>query len=75
MTERNTTTGTAVSPSTNYTVGGLLSGPMGLAVDLSGDLIITNYTGNSIVEVIGAATPTYLPLGVVAGNSKLGAKP
>ena len=75
ITEINTATGTALSPPTNYTVGGLLTGPQGLSVDLSGDLIITNFTGDSIVEVIGAATPTYLPLGVAAANSKLGAKP
>ena len=75
ITELSTPSGTALSPSTNYTVGGLLNGPEGVAVDLSGDLIITNYTGNSVVEVIGAATPTYLPLGVAAANGKLGAKP
>ncbi len=75
ITELSAATGTAMSPSTNYTIGGLLYGPEGVAVDLSGDLIITNYTGNSIVEVIGAATPTYLPLGAAAGSSKLGAKP
>jgi len=75
VTEISTATGTAVSPSTNYTIGGLLSGPQGLAVDPSGDLIITNFTGDSVVEVIGAATPTYLPLGVAAANGKLGAKP
>jgi hypothetical protein len=75
VTEISTATGTAISPSSNYTVGGLLSGPQGLAVDLSGDLIITNFTGDSIVEVIGVATPTYLPLGVAAANGKLGATP
>jgi hypothetical protein len=75
ITELSTATGTAISPSSNYTAGGLLSGPQGLSVDLSGDLIITNHTGNSIVEVIGAATPTYLPLGLAATNGKLGAKP
>jgi hypothetical protein len=75
ITELSAPTGTAISPTTNYTIGGMLSGPQGLSVDLSGDLIVTNYTGNSIVEVIGVATPTSLPLGVAAGNSKLGAKP
>jgi DNA-binding beta-propeller fold protein YncE len=75
ITEINTATGVAISPSTNYTAGGVLDGPQGIAVDLSGDLIIANFVDNSVVEVIGAAAPTYLPLGVAAGNSKLGAKP
>jgi hypothetical protein len=75
ITEINASTG-AVNQ-TNYTVNGILNGPTGLAVDLSGDLLIANYNASTIVEVIGAAAPTFAPLGVAAGSvpAKLGAKP
>jgi hypothetical protein len=72
ITQLNSTSGAATI---NYKVDNFLNGPAGLAIDLSGDLLITNSIGSSIVEVIGAATPTYAPLGVAAANSKLGSTP
>jgi hypothetical protein len=53
----------------------LLNDPMNLAVDISGDVFITNFNGNSIVEMIGLTTPVYGPLGVAAGAGKIGATP
>jgi hypothetical protein len=85
--------GTATT--STFEADGLLSEPEGMAVDISGDLLITDYTGTSytvttgtgtttitttyyngdITEVIGIATPTYNPLGLAAGTSKLGVQP
>ena len=53
----------------------LLSDPLNVAIDISGDVFVTNYAGNSIVEFIGLATPLYGPLGVAAGASKIGTTP
>jgi len=72
ITQLNSSTGSA---SVSYAVDQFLNKPTGIAVDTSGDLLITNYGSSSIVEVIGAATPTYAPLGVAAALGKLGAKP
>ena len=74
LTELNSA-GTVISPSTGYLASSTLNGAQELAVDLSGDLIIANYGGSTVVQVIGVATPTYAPLGVAAANGKLGAKP
>jgi hypothetical protein len=72
ITQLNATSGAA---SINYKADNFLSSPAGIAIDISGDLLITNSGTGGIVEVIGAATPTYAPLGVAAANSKLGAQP
>jgi hypothetical protein len=55
----------------------LLNDPMNIAVDISGDVFVTNFNGNSIVELIGLTTPLYGPLGVAAGGgtSKIGTTP
>jgi hypothetical protein len=61
---------TAVSPSTGYepqylvgnTLTPELSGPLNIASDPSGNLWITDYGNNSIVEIIGLAFPTTTPL-------------
>jgi hypothetical protein len=58
----------------------LLNDPLNVAVDISGDVFVTNYAGGagangSIVEFIGLATPLYGPLGVAAGASKIGTTP
>jgi streptogramin lyase len=57
------------------TAGGLLKDPMNIAVDISGDLMITDFAGNSLIEIIGGATPTYAPLGLAAKNNKLAQEP
>jgi streptogramin lyase len=76
----------AISPPTNYvpeaqypakatTLTPILNDSLNLAIDPSGNLWITNYLGNSVVEIVGAAAPVVTPLSVAAGTSTLGAKP
>jgi hypothetical protein len=71
LTGLNYTTGTALN-STNLQPqndgASLLADPMNIAIDISGDAFITNFGGNSIVEIIGLTTPVYGPLGVAAGT-------
>ncbi|MGA8938936.1 MAG: hypothetical protein WB439_07210 [Acidobacteriaceae bacterium] len=80
------TVNTAISPGTNYVPEAqypatatkftpILNGSLNLAIDPSGNLWITNYTGNSVVEMIGVAAPVVTPLSVAAGTNSLGAKP
>lgn len=84
LAELNYTTGASLS-STNFqpenqvgatgTPYNLLADPLNVAVDISGDVFVTNFSGNSIVELIGLATPVYGPLGVAAGASQIGEVP
>jgi hypothetical protein len=83
------TINTAISPPTNYvptalypgTGGGaptlmkLLNDSLNVAVDPSGNVWITNYLGNAVVQLVGAAAPVVTPLSVAAGNNMLGQKP
>jgi hypothetical protein len=73
--ELNGTTGAAISPSTNYTLGGILDDCLNLAIDPSGDIWMTNFTGNQLVEVIGAAGPVTTPLSTAAINKVIGKEP
>jgi hypothetical protein len=68
-------TGQAISPSTNYTLGGLLDDPLNLAIDPSGNMWITNYGGDRLFELIGTAAPVATPISVASTNGKLGTKP
>jgi hypothetical protein len=70
-----TSAGVAVSPSTNYTYGGLLDDPLNLAIDPSGDIWVTNYGGSKVVEILGAAGPVVTPLSASANNGTLGKLP
>lgn len=76
----------AISPSTNYypeaqypatsnTFTRILYGALNLAIDPSGNVWVTNYTGNSVAEIVGAAAPVETPLSLAAGDNKLGIKP
>jgi streptogramin lyase len=61
------TSGTAVSPSTGYigtnsTGSSILSGSTNVAVDGSGNVWVANFSGNSVAEFIGAATPVVTPI-------------
>jgi hypothetical protein len=67
--------GTALSPSTNYTYGGILNDPLNLAIDPCGDIWVTNYNGNEFVEILGAAAPVTTPLSAAAAAGSLGEKP
>jgi hypothetical protein len=86
------TINTAISPPTNYLPETLypstaaaftpiMPDPLNVAIDPSGNVWITNYTGNaatgSVVEIVGAAAPVVTPLSAAAGAApnKLGAKP
>ena len=83
--EINGSTQTAITPSTNLlpqiqyvnatTPTSVLYGSLNLAIDPSGNIWITNYTGNSVAEIVGAAAPVVTPLSLAAGTNKLGAKP
>jgi hypothetical protein len=80
---------TAISPATNYipqyeasgatSLTPMLSGPLNIAVDPSGNVWTTNYGGNAIVEIVGIAAPTVTPLSVAANvggtSSLIGTKP
>jgi streptogramin lyase len=73
--EFSTATAAAISPTTNYTLGGQVSHPLNMAVDPSGVLWITSYDSNMVVEMLGAAAPTATPLSYASGVGKLGARP
>ena len=77
---------TAISPATNYvpeaqypsnatTFTPILDGSLNLAIDPSGNVWVTNYSGGGVVEIVGAAAPVVTPLSVAAGNGQLGQKP
>lgn len=70
-----TSAGVAISPSTNYTYGGILDDPLNLAIDPSGDIWVTNYGGSKLVEIVGAAAPVVTPLSNAANNGQLGTAP
>lgn len=76
----------AISPSTNYlpeaqypatatSFTKILNGSLNVAIDPSGNVWVTNYTGSSVAEVIGAAAPVVTPLSVAASSSKFGVAP
>jgi streptogramin lyase len=69
------TNSVAISPTTNYTLGGVLTDSLNLAIDPSGALWITNYGGNQIVEMMGPIAPVVTPLSFAAGAGKLGTRP
>jgi hypothetical protein len=98
LVELNGATSTAISPSTNYipetqypstatTFTKILTDPLNLAIDPSGNIWITNYAGDlgtpngndsSVTEIVGAAAPVVTPLSAAAGalpTQKLGQKP
>ncbi|HSY36271.1 MAG TPA: hypothetical protein VK814_11015 [Acidobacteriaceae bacterium] len=70
-----TSAGVAVSPSTNYTYGGILDDPLNIAIDPSGDIWVTNFSGSKLVEIIGGAAPVVTPLSTAANDGKLGTEP
>jgi hypothetical protein len=76
----------AISPPTNYVPEAqypssadsftpILDGSLNLAIDSSGNLWITNYTGGGVVEMVGVAAPVVTPLSLAAGTNQLGQKP
>ena len=39
-----------------------MSGPHGIAIDGSGNVWVSNLQGNSLTEIVGAATPVVTPI-------------
>jgi hypothetical protein len=70
----NTTT---LSPATkNYTLSGQLGTPLNIAMDQSGNLWITTYSGsNTIVQWIGAGAPVYSPLSLASQKNATSTRP
>jgi hypothetical protein len=66
--------GTAMSPSTGYT-GGFTNTVGRLAIDGSGNVWVNSPSGNNVVQMVGAATPTLTPLVTAAKNGTPAAKP
>lgn len=76
----------AISPPTNYipeaqypatatTFTKMLNDSLNVAIDPSGNVWITNYIGNSVAEMVGAAAPVVTPLSLAAGNNMIGVAP
>jgi len=53
----------------------MLNDSLNVAIDPSGNVWVTNYIGNSVVEMVGAAAPVVTPLSLAAGNNMLGVAP
>jgi len=53
----------------------IMTDPLNVAIDPSGNLWVADYTGSKIEELVGIAAPTYTPLASAAAASKLGSKP
>ena len=66
--------GAALSPSTGYTCSGVTTAAGGIAIDLSGNVWVTNSADNSVTEVLGAAVPA-APLSSSLANGTTGAQP
>jgi hypothetical protein len=66
--------GTAMSPSTGFT-GGFTNTVGRLAIDGSGNVWVNSPTGNNVVQMVGAATPTLTPLVTAAKAGTPAAKP
>ena len=66
--------GSAQSPSTGFTGGGM-SSPSAAAIDNAGTVWVTNSGNNSITRVFGAASPATVPLAAGVTNGTLGTRP
>jgi hypothetical protein len=52
-----------------------MSSPFSLAIDGSGNVWVSNNTGNSVTEIVGAAAPVVTPLALAVKNNTLGKRP
>ncbi len=69
---------TSVGYTTMFIGGGdtdIMTDPLNLATDPSGNLWVADYNGNMIEEMVGLAAPTYTPLSIAASVNMLGSKP
>jgi len=67
--------GTAITPTYLGGTNGYLTNVLSLQADQSGSLWGNSFTTNSLVQYVGVAAPTAMPLSYARANSKLGAKP
>jgi hypothetical protein len=65
--------GAAISPSTGY-VSGAPTSPVGIAIDISGNVWIANSGTGGVTELIGGAAPV-APLATAVANKTTGARP
>ena len=66
--------GTAVSPSTGFSGGGL-NLPSALVIDNSGNVWVANSGDSSLTEFLGATDPVVTPLATAAKNASQGVRP
>jgi hypothetical protein len=66
--------GVAVSPATGYQ-SSLLTYPIGVAIDGSGNVWVGDNGGSDVVEFVGAAVPVVTPLAAGVVNKTLGSRP
>jgi hypothetical protein len=66
--------GKALSPTTGYTASGVSSTVGGIAIDISGNVWVSNGADGSVTEVMGAAVPV-APASTALANGTTGATP
>jgi hypothetical protein len=66
--------GSAVTPYFYYSDSSL-NGPIGIAVDGSGNVWVANYNGASVTEFVGIASPVVTPIAAGVANNMLGTRP
>jgi hypothetical protein len=69
-----TNAGVAVTGAGGYQAG-QLNYPRFLSIDISGNIWFSNYTGASVEQLIGAATPAVRPKALAVKNGTLGTRP
>ena len=67
--------GTTLTSTTNGLQDSNLSAPAVAAIDPSGNVWVSNNTGNSLTEFVGVAAPVKTPLAVASAANQLGVKP
>ena len=60
-TAANGATSSTISPATGVGLGAKLSQPFGIAADASGNLWISNFSGASLTQLVGIASPVHTP--------------
>ncbi len=66
--------GTALSPATGYTGGGI-NAPTGIAIDAAGSVWVTNSGNNTVTHIFGGAAPTVTPISFAAASLTQGTRP
>ena len=66
--------GAMIGPATGYLANGATAG-VGIAIDASGNVWMTDYYVNSLFEYVGAAGPTVVPQVLAVKNNSFGVRP